>query len=542
MAWDNAARKPWNRMPPMNDDPKLRYLQAVDALNRSDWKTAQALAMRLVREEQPRAGVYFVAGVAARELSQIPLAIECLENSMRLNPGRPDYMAHLARAWAQASEPRRAMELADRAAAMPTDDPLTLDVLALVYMQAHAYDKAASLFGRVAALVPGSARSQFNHATSMIQSGDVDGAARALDACLRADPGYWKAYLSRAQLRRHSELDNHIDSMEALRKQTANNASAQLCLNMALFKEYEDIGDYPKAFERLVAGKSWGGRGHDYSSERDERLFSAIIDACPSAKQGNPGFGSAEPIFIIGLPRTGTTLVERIVSSHSEVYPAGELQNFGVVLKRATGSATPSMLDMDVVERSGGLDWGAIGRQYVDSTRPATSSLPRFIDKLPHNFLYAGYIAASLPNARIICLRRNPMDSCLSNFRQLFALNSSYYHYSFDLMDTARYCILFERMMDAWRERMPGRILDVGYESVVDDLEAWARKLIDFCGLGWEDACLRFEENAAPVATASAVQVRSPVYRSAIGRWRRYESQMSEARELFEAAGISVDD
>jgi hypothetical protein len=253
------------------------------------------------------------------------------------------------------------------------------------------------------------------------------------------------------------------------------------------------------------------------------------------------GFESAEPIFIIGLPRTGTTLVERIISSHSGVYSAGELQNFGVALKRATGSTTPSMLDMDAVARSRGLDWQALGRQYIESTRPATASLPRFIDKLPHNFLYAGYIAASLPNARIICLRRNPMDSCLSNFRQLFALNSSYYDYSFDLMDTARYCVLFDRMMRAWHERMPGRILEVGYESVVDDLESWARRLIGFCGLEWEDACLRFEENAAPVATASAVQVRSPVYRSAIGRWKRHESQMRQVRELFEAAGIPVE-
>lgn len=524
----------------MANDPRERYQRAVDALNRYDWRSAQALAMDLAREVPPHAGVYFVAGVAARELAQIPLAIECLEKAVRLNPARPDYMAQLARAWAQASEPRRAVEVADRAAAMATDDPVTLDALALVYTQAHAYDKAATLFGRVAALVPHSARSQFNYATAMIHAGEIQEAERALEACLQADPAYWKAYLSRAQLRKYSEQDSHVEEMEVLRDRAGDDATAQLCLNLALSKEYEDIGDHSRAFERLVAGKSWGGRGRNYTSRRDEELFDAIIQACPQVAESR-GFESAEPIFIIGLPRTGTTLVERIISSHSGVYSAGELQNFGVALKRATGSTTPSMLDMDAVARSRGLDWQALGRQYIESTRPATASLPRFIDKLPHNFLYAGYIAASLPNARIICLRRNPMDSCLSNFRQLFALNSSYYDYSFDLMDTARYCVLFDRMMRAWHERMPGRILEVGYESVVDDLESWARRLIGFCGLEWEDACLRFEENAAPVATASAVQVRSPVYRSAIGRWKRHESQMRQVRDLFEAAGIPVE-
>lgn len=525
----------------MTEDPRQRYQRAIEALNRSDWKTAQSLAMDLVRDVPPHAGVYFVAGVAARELLQIPLAIQCLEKSVQLNPARPDYMAHLARAWAQASEPRRAVELADRAAAMPSDDPVTLDALALVYTQAHAYDKAAAMFGRVAELVPHSARSQFNYATAMIHSGEIGVAEQALEACLRADPRYWKAYLSRAQLRKYPKQDNHVEAMESLREGAGDDATAQMCLNLALSKEYEDIGEHPKAFERLVAGKSWGGRGRNYTTQRDEALFDAIIEGCPDVGKQS-GFDSEQPIFIIGLPRTGTTLVERIISSHSEVHSAGELQNFGVALKRATGSTTPSMLDMDAVMRSRGLDWKALGRQYIESTRPATASLPRFIDKLPHNFLYAGYIAAALPNARIICLRRNPMDSCLSNFRQLFALSSSYYDYSFDLMDTARYCILFDRMMRAWHARMPGRILEVGYESVVDDLDSWARRLIAFCGLEWEDACLRFEENAAPVATASAVQVRSRVYRSAIGRWKRYASQMQPVRELFEAEGIAVDD
>lgn len=525
----------------MSADPRERYHQAIDALNASDWPRALSLAMALLREVPPHAGVCFVAGVAAREQLQVPLAIELLSQAVRLNPSRPDYHAQLARAYAQASEPSRAYEAAERAAALPGADATTLDALGLVYTVTHAYAKAAEMFRRAAERVPGDARTQFNHATGLVHAGDPAGAAEALDACLRADPSYWKAYVSRAQLKRYSPADNHIAGLRRIREGLGDDAMALLCIDLALSKELEDCGEYDEAFERLVSGKqAWRRQSPGYSSASDEALFEALVDACPA--DAGPGCASEEPIFIIGLPRSGTTLVERVLGSHSQVHAAGELQNFSVALKRATGSVTPPVLDLDVVARSrGGLDWRALGEAYLRSTRPGTSSRPRFIDKLPHNFLYAGYIAAALPKARIICLRRNPMDSVLGNFRQLFALGSPMYEYSFDVLDTARYYVLFDRMMAAWRERMPGRILEVSYEGLVDDFEAGARQLLGFCGLAWEEACLRFEDNPNPVATASAVQVREPVNRRAIGRWKRYERQLQPVRGLLEAAGIAVD-
>ncbi|MET0889473.1 MAG: sulfotransferase, partial [Stenotrophomonas maltophilia] len=211
----------------------------------------------------------------------------------------------------------------------------------------------------------------------------------------------------------------------------------------------------------------------------------------------------------------------------------GELQNFGVCLKRASGSRTPSMFDLDTISRSGQLDWNALGARYIASTRPGTGHTPHFIDKLPHNFLFAGYIARALPNARIINLRRNPIDTCLSNFRQLFALSSPYYDYSFDLLDTGRYYLMYDRLMKHWQKVLPGRILDIHYEDIVNSQEQASHRLIEFCGLPWEDACLQFERNLSPVATASAVQVREPIYRTAIERWRRYEEHLGDLIELL---------
>ena len=339
-------------------------------------------------------------------------------------------------------------------------------------------------------------------------------------------------------MRKATSEHNHEARLQGLLAR-AGDAASRMYLNLALAKELEDIGDYPRAFGHLTAGKAAGGEGRGYRSERDARLFAAIEDATRSMP-AVAGSASEEAIFVIGMPRSGTTLVDRILSSHPHVHSAGELQNFGVVLKRASGSRTPELIDIDTVQRTNALDWRKLGDAYIASTRPATSAKPRFVDKLPHNFLYAGFIARALPNARIVCLRRNPMDTCLGNFRQLFAQSTPYYDYSFDLLDTGRYYLVFDRLMRHWRDTMPGRILELDYESLVDDQEGSTRRLLAHCGLDWDDACMRFNDNAAPVATASAVQVRQPLHRDALQRWKRYEPQLAGLRDLLERGGIHI--
>jgi hypothetical protein len=310
---------------------------------------------------------------------------------------------------------------------------------------------------------------------------------------------------------------------------------------MALAKEHEDLAEYPEALEHLVRGKSAGGANRDYTVQRDETLCAAIADSFPVAQPRPIGYPNHEPIFIIGMPRTGTTLVERIISSHPDVHSAGELLNFPMSLKHASGSQTPVLVDIDTILRARGIDWTKLGEDYISSTRPSTGHKPRFIDKLPHNFLYAGHIAHALPDAKIICLRRGPMDTCLSNFRQLFAPKSPYFDYSFDLLDTGRYYVLFDRLMEHWQRVLPGRIMEVQYETLIESQETSSKELLAFCGLPWHEACLHFENNPSPVATASAVQVRAPIYRSALGRWKKYGHQLNALQKLLEDAGIVID-
>lgn len=514
-------------------EPVRLYAQSIEALNRGDWVQARNLAIALLTKVPQHAGVHFVAGVASLQLQQLQPAIDHLRRAVAINPGRADYNTQLARALATGRSLREAMEAADRAMSLLPDDAMTLDTLGVVYTQANAHAKAVEVFRHAAELMPERASYRFNLATSLTFSGDLEAAEREYEACIGIDPRYWKAHLALSQLSKQSESGNHIQRLESLLLQVGDDMDGLMYLNLALAKEYEDLQQYARSFEHLSLGKVSKRTSRGYSSARDEELFNALEAAFPIPEAMASGCPSSEPIFVIGMPRSGTTLVERIISSHTSVHSGGELQNFGVCLKRASGSRTASMFDLDTISRCRQLDWDKLGASYIASTRPGTGHTPHFIDKLPHNFLFAGYIARALPNARIINLRRNPIDTCLSNFRQLFALTSPFYDYSFDLLDTGRYYLMYDRLMKHWQEVLPGRILDIRYEDIVESQEEASRNLIEFCGLPWEDACLQFERNQSPVATASAVQVREPIYRTSMARWRRYEGQLGELIELL---------
>lgn len=510
------------------------------AFNRHDWPQAHALARQLLAVAPRDAAAHYVAGIASLESNQVPVAIQHLGMAASLRPRHAEFVTQLARALGLARRNSDAKEVADRALALQPDEARVLDMLGVVYTQIGEHACAAEAFRRAVEREPSHALLRYNLATALVATGDLVAAEREIEACLAIDPRHWRAHLTSAQLRRQTPESNHLARLTALLPGLQDQA-ARVCVNMALAKEYEDLERYPEAFAHLTAAKSAGGEQRSYVWADDERLFRTIAESFPSPVAEDVGHATDEPIFVIGMPRTGTTLVERILSSHPQVHPAGELLNFPMSLKAASGSRTSRLIDVETIEHSRAPDWRSLGEAYLSSTRPVTGHTARFVDKLPHNFLYAGHIARALPNARIICLRRNPLDTCLSNFRQLFAPKSDYFEYSYDLLDTGCYFILFDRLMAHWREVLPGRILEVQYESLVQAQEAVSRQMIEFCGLSWDDACMRFESNPMPVATASAVQVRAPMYRSAVQRWRKYEAQLQPLIELLGASGIALE-
>ncbi|MGH8232747.1 MAG: protein-export chaperone SecB [Rhodanobacteraceae bacterium] len=456
--------------------------------------------------------------------------------SSRLNDFRPVYAESLV----VAQMARDALPAADQVLARAPSQPVTLEMLGAIYTMNNAQQRAVDVYRYTVSARPKDARAHYNLATSLMFTGDLAGAEREIGKCLELQPTFWDAYTVLSRMRRQSAQRNHVANLQALLDKYANQSEARQCLNMALAKEYEDVGDYTRAFEHLVAGNAAGRARLHYDSRQDAALFDAVMRHAPAAQPAGSGYDADEPVFVFGMPRSGTTLVERILSSHPEVTSAGELKQFGVLLKYMSGSTTADLLDVDTVARCRNLDWKALGERYLVSTRPLSGQTPRFIDKFPHHFLYVAYIANALPRARIICVRRNPMDTCLGNFRQGFSEASPFHRYAFDLLDIGRYYAMFDRLMAHWQHVFPGRILDVSYESLIQDQQAGTRAMLDFCGLHWDPVCLSFDKNPAPVDSASAVQVRSPIYHNAVGRWRHYEEQLTPLRDFLVEAGIAV--
>lgn len=525
-------------------DPTAAALRAAaaQALDAGDLAGCERHANAALARTPDDGECWLLAGVAAAGLGRVREALPCLANAVRLLPDQAAPRAQLARLLSLTGQLAEAERIADEVLACANPDALSLDTVGVVYSRSHAHAKACAAFRTAIARAPQQPAYQFNLATSLKFLGDFDAAERAYEACLAADPEFWKAHSGLAQLRRQTAEANHLARLESLQPR-AQSRLARVHLNQALFKEWEDVGEHGRAFAHLQAAKQARREGHAHSAEADAQLFDAIerLFPAPLAMPADAGCDSREPIFVIGMPRSGTTLVERILSSHPDVYSAGELQNFARVVKQLAGTRTREIADAETLARALAVDARQLGETYLHSTRPATAQRPRFVDKMPMNFLYAGHIARALPQARIVCLRRHPLDTILSNYRQLFSLDNRYYHYADDLLDCTRYFIRFDRLLRHWQQVLPGRILEIGYETLIEAQDAQTHRLLDHCGLDWHPACLAFEQNAAPVSTASAVQVREPIHRGAMQRWKRHAEALAPAIALLREAGIACD-
>lgn len=526
---------------PMIETASL-YTQLANAFNARDWQTAREIALRLLPLMPHHGGTHYLAGVAFMELGHTAQALRHLQHATHLEPDRAHYAAQFAKALSIAQRLHEARLAADRAMALAPHDPWSFNTLGQVYTVTEAHRQATHAFLNAVSLMPECAPFRFNLANALLAEGHLREAEQEFDSCIRQDAKFWPAYSSRASLRRWTPDENHVSMLHSLIEENVHDRLAQLHLNMAIAKEYEDLRQYDDAFAHYTRGKRVGGAAKYYSHETDRTLFEALISTLSEAQPTSAGFATCEPIFVVGMPRTGTTLLERIITSHPDVTAAGELQNFGMAVKRASGNPSRMMLDLETVTSLRHIDWHSLGESYLQSTRPYTGRTKHFVDKLPHNFLYVGFIANALPDAKIICVRRNPLDTCLSNFKQLFSEQTPYFDYAYDIYDIGRYYVLFDKLMDHWKSLFPTRILEVSYESLVDAQQDVTRRVLAHCGLSWSDACLRFDQNREPVATASAAQVRSPIYRSAMHRWKSYAAHLAGLKELLGRNGILTED
>jgi hypothetical protein len=352
---------------------------------------------------------------------------------------------------------------------------------------------------------------------------------------LELAPGSAITFRVLGEAKRFSAADPHLAAMEKLARDMASlSPDEQIDLHFALAKAYDDLGDHDGSFRHLLQGNGLKRRQFTYDHAAIHDLLGRIQKVfTPELMRDKHSVcdPSPVPVFIIGMPRSGTTLIEQILASHPKVFGAGELVNLANAVERICQpvpfpEAISSMKRQELCE---------VGTSYVAEIRQLASKAERVTDKLPGNFRYAGLINLVLPNARIIHARRDPLDTCFSCFSTLFA---GPIVYSYDLTELGRYYRAYDMLMQHWRRVLPpGVMLEVQYEHLTADLEGEASRIVGHCGLDWNDACLSFHKTERPVRTASAVQVRQPIYRSSIGRARHYVHQL---RPLIKALGVDL--
>jgi cytochrome c-type biogenesis protein CcmH/NrfG len=376
---------------------------------------------------------------------------------------------------------------------------------------------------------------------AMIQRmiGDLSSAENNFDRAISLNPHDYRSYYSRSDLQTWTHEKNHILRIESLLKATIKDWRGEVAVRFALAKEYEDLEDYDKAFKALEGANRLQRRHTRYNVTDDVEVMDHIVRThTRNALEKLPiGFSSEEPIFVLGLPRSGTTLVERILSCHSRVYAAGELNNFAMQLTQSSRQqfGEKPLPKTELVEKALHLGFQKLGHDYVKSTRPRTGHTPHFIDKLPMNYLYCGLIHAALPDAKIILLERNPMDSCFGMYRMMF-LNA--YPFSYSLDDIGAYYLAWRRLVNHWKNVLGNRLHIINYEKLTQDPETQIRLLLNHCDLPWEDDCLEFHKNAAPSTTASAVQVRQKIYTSSVEKWKKYEKQLTSLHRFLREQAV----
>lgn len=502
-------------------------------------REAHALALEVLRIDDRQGEAYALLGEIAADQRVFDQGADLFQRALAINPRSAAWGAGLARCLSGLNREAPALTAATQALSLGPDDPRTFDTLGVVFSRAGRQAEAALCFRNAARLAPDNAAYLLNLGWAEQYVGDLAAAEAAWRRAVALDPTSDKPISALVQLVTQTPEDNFIPALERLFAAASGDADRRLRIGHALAKSFEDMGRPAESFDWLVRAKAAKAAAATGLAAWQADIFAAARGTAPKPAGAAPGDPSAAPIFVFGLPRSGTTLVERMIISHPAVVSAGEPMDFAINTRRLAGSPSRQLMDGATLRALPPAAMGRLGADYLAAIRARHPGGDHFTDKTPLNFLYAGLINAALPNARMVCLRRHPVDSCLALFRQVFSTSFAFYDWTYSLEATARFYLAFDQLVAHWRETLPAdRFREVVYEDVVADPEGQARALLAWLGLPWDDAVLAFHENAAPVATASAAQVRRAVYATSVGRWKAYGDRLRPLTDILVAGGV----
>jgi tetratricopeptide (TPR) repeat protein len=485
-----------------NDTKVLRLLARI-ASDDGRHLIAEGLLKRILKLSANDYRCYIDLGLYLGERGRYPEAVEVLEKAVALQPGVISSQQRLGDSLAIIGKSADALAVYETALKLDADYP-------------------PALVGR-------------GHMLRIL--GRKDEAVKAYESAIAIRPDLGDTWWSLASLRNYRFSQDHFDEMRTRVDSAGDNVNSNISFHFALARAYEADNDFDSAWQHYEQGNSKKRSAVQYDPVQIETSHDAIIEFFDHEfleQRGSLAGDGPAPIFIVGMPRSGSTLLEQILASHSDVEGAAELPYIGLLSEalggpRAKGKQYPAVLADMAPDQ-----FLSFGKSYIYYSR---SNLPkktqRFTDKMPANFTHVGLIHLAMPNAKIIDARRHPIDVCVGNYRQLFAQGKNF---AYDLNECAEYFLDYIRVMNHWDEVLPGRVLKVQYEDVVADLEGQARRMLEYCELPWEDACLNFHETSRPVNTASSEQVRVPIYSDAVDYWRNYEPHLADVKEILAQA------
>ena len=435
----------------------------------------------------------------------------------------PQVFLNLGIICAQTGRPEESQNLCKRALAIDPRFPEARMHLATAYDQLGKTEQAVSAYQRLLADQPGMFVARYLLANLLKNQGNIEEATAHYRNIMAQQPGYAQAHFAYSGVHRYESADDpHIISMLDHYQQGNLAQDNRILISFALAKAFEDVRDFRRAFDYLKTGNELRYRKYHYTIDSDRDLFDNIIKTFTADAMAGldvRGEASNRPIFIVGMPRSGTSLVEKILASHSDVFGAGELDylySLGVS-KFFSESAHFQFRPLDTYSKD---LYESLGREYLAKIKRLNDRADRITDKLPFNFMMIGLIKIALPNARIIHCVRDARDTCLSIYKQNFATDN--YRFAFDLKTAGQFHNIYRKLMEHWHRVMPGEIYDIRYESLTRNPEDEIRKLLAACDLEWQDACMDFHKSEGKVTTASFYQVRQPMYTSSVQLWEQY--------------------
>ena len=520
------------------------YLEQVSATARKaaqskDWARVSSCAKEILKQRKNSAEGYFLLGIAEKAMNRPREAVAKLSRSIKLDDKRYDAAIELASQYLLSNQYAEAVTLLQRYEAHLSNSPRYLDMAGTIYTNVGLPDRGWPLYQKANELQPGVDALQANLAACSVFVGKTDDAKKIYCRLLKKFPNHQRNHYELSRLERATD-STHVEQMKDVLRSTNLSPDKNIFIYYAIGKELEDLEQWDEAFHYFkLAGDAVAAMAN-YNVATDLQLIDKIIEVCTpewldAEKTETPGdVAEKTPIFIVGLPRTGTTLTERIVSCHSLVESIGETFFMQVVLKRKSGVDSTESMNPAIIEAVAKKDIRHIAAAYLEAVRFKFGESPMFIEKLPENVLYLGLIAKAYPHAQIIHLNRNPMDACFAMYKQ------SFFRFAYTLDDLGRYYVAYNRLLNHWRETLKDRLIEVEYESLVADQEGQTRILLEELGLDFEEACLNFDQNITASNTASTVQVREKIHTRSVDRWKHFAKHLQPLKRHLENAGIVV--